>query len=664
MSNRVVPRGSVNLNSTLAPGLLIQESLVSSAITGVSTNIIGSVGAASYGPVNSPTQLGDIDDSIFYFGSPQNRNYDIGTFVNAAGLQGNQVGFYAVRVTDGTDTAASANILDGQSTPAIGAVLAAKYTGTEGNNFKARLTPGSASGTYTLVIGRPGYASESYKNIGGTGATFWQNLINAVNQGIGLQGPSQLAVASQPDTIGTLTLTAAGSGYTSAPTVNFTGGDGTGAAATAVLGFGVDTITVTAGGSGYTAATVAITGGGGSGATATATIASGAITGITVTAAGSGYTSAPTVTIAGDGTGATATATLLSAGSVKSFIITNGGSGYTTAPAVSLTGGSGTGATATAAVGSSTAPAINATYTFSGGTDGYSGITDADLLGVDSGTRTGMYALRNTNVSLFALIDCVDSSTFTDQVSFAETSASIAILTGPLGQTDSQAITALQSAGLDSTSFVYLVGDYCAYLDTYNNNIQRLISQQAFYAGLMGNLSPEQSPLNKPINGALGTQLSLQNRIYSDEQIENLMNAGIEVISIPSPGGNYFSCQTGKCGSPNPDINNVFIQRMANFIALSLSKSGVLGSYIGQLQTPATRASARNALNSFLQDLEGQGQIEDFSVELDDANNPNSRVMLGFMQADVEVQLFSVIIVFLINLEVGTSSIQSMTPSA
>lgn len=74
---------------------------------------------------------------------------------------------------------------------------------------------------------------------------------------------------------------------------------------------GVSAVTVTAGGSGYTSATVAFSGGGGSGATATATVAAGAVTAVTVTAAGSGYTTTPTVTISGDGTGATATATLV-----------------------------------------------------------------------------------------------------------------------------------------------------------------------------------------------------------------------------------------------------------------------------------------------------------------------------------------------------------------
>jgi len=71
---------------------------------------------------------------------------------------------------------------------------------------------------------------------------------------------------------------------------------GAGATATCTLSGGgvATTFTITAGGSGYTAApTVLFSGGGGTGAAATATVSGGAVTAITRTAAGSGYTSAP-----------------------------------------------------------------------------------------------------------------------------------------------------------------------------------------------------------------------------------------------------------------------------------------------------------------------------------------------------------------------------------
>ena len=79
----------------------------------------------------------------------------------------------------------------------------------------------------------------------------------------------------------------------------------------------VTSYTVTAGGAGYTSApTVAYTGGGGTGASATAVLGTGAtaaqVVSITVNNVGSGYTGAPTISLTGGGatTAATATANL------------------------------------------------------------------------------------------------------------------------------------------------------------------------------------------------------------------------------------------------------------------------------------------------------------------------------------------------------------------
>lgn len=79
---------------------------------------------------------------------------------------------------------------------------------------------------------------------------------------------------------------------------------------------GVSAVTVSNGGTGFTTApTVTFTGGGGTGATGFATIDSdGKIAGVTITNAGSGYTSAPGVSFSGGGgTGATATTTITQA---------------------------------------------------------------------------------------------------------------------------------------------------------------------------------------------------------------------------------------------------------------------------------------------------------------------------------------------------------------
>lgn len=82
----------------------------------------------------------------------------------------------------------------------------------------------------------------------------------------------------------------------------------------------------------------------------------GAVSAISVDTQGSGYTSAPAVSFTGGGggTGAKATAVLgtgANAAKVVSVTVTNPGTGYTAAPTVAFTGGGGTGAAATASFG-------------------------------------------------------------------------------------------------------------------------------------------------------------------------------------------------------------------------------------------------------------------------------------------------------------------------
>ncbi len=92
----------------------------------------------------------------------------------------------------------------------------------------------------------------------------------------------------------------------------FRGRDATAMASLANQGAGLRSISVKSTGSGYTAPTVSFSGGGGSGAAALATVVGGAITSILLTASGSGYSTPPVVTISDStGSGALATSRLM-----------------------------------------------------------------------------------------------------------------------------------------------------------------------------------------------------------------------------------------------------------------------------------------------------------------------------------------------------------------
>ena len=178
----------------------------------------------------------------------------------------------------------------------------------------------------------------------------------------GTQSPVDSNAVSVPvydDYVGSVRVTEGGSGYSSAPAVAFAGGDGTGAAATAVVGAasGVERIFVRDIGFNFTSnPTVVFSGGGGTGASATAVIQSNgqlSDADVTLTNGGSGYTSAPTVTLVGGGGTAPRVSAFLEtdAGRVTEITVTNRGSGYTSRPDITLTGGGGTGAEARAELG-------------------------------------------------------------------------------------------------------------------------------------------------------------------------------------------------------------------------------------------------------------------------------------------------------------------------
>ena len=304
-----------------------------------------------------------------------------------------------------------------------------------------------------------------------------------------------------------------------------------------------------------------------------------------------------------------------------------------------------------------TAPVLTA-YTLTGGTDGATTITGSVLLGVDTVPRKGMYALRNTNTSIAMLADCDDTTTFSTQVAYGYSEGTYMVGVTPAGDTIANAVATKATAGIDAYIFKYLLGDWVYFLDTVNN-VTRLISPQGYVAGRLANLSPEQSSLNKPLFGIVGTQKSFANLTYSDAELQSLGLAGIDVITNPIPAGNIFGVRFGHNSSSNAVTNGDNYTRMTNYLAYTLNAG--MGLFIGQLQSKTVRRNAAATISNFLEGLNNQGMIGNaqgstpYSVQIDDSNNIPSRVALGYMQADVKVTYLSVIEKFLVNLEGGQS---------
>jgi hypothetical protein len=293
-----------------------------------------------------------------------------GVALNALTVSGGGSGYTAgptVTLTGGGGTGATATASVNTSTGAVTGV-AISNAGTGYTSAPAiTLTGGGilpiSAGTLNAPIATPldstvtSYGSVS-SPLGGAGYDM-NNLPTVTLTGGGGTGATVFPVW-QNGVLISVTVTNFGTGYSSSPTLTFTGGTAPvvpvtspqfSLTAASLTGSG----TVAAAGSGYTTApTVTITGGGGSGATATASInTSGLLTGITITNVGTGYTTTPTVTLIGGGLLPSSAASLnpialagnggnVSITTTGNLTLTNtvqGGNVFVTAPTINSTGG-------------------------------------------------------------------------------------------------------------------------------------------------------------------------------------------------------------------------------------------------------------------------------------------------------------------------------------
>ena len=155
-----------------------------------------------------------------------------------------------------------------------------------------------------------------------------------------------------------------------------------------------------------------------------------------------------------------------------------------------------------------------------------------------------MYALRSQGCAIALLADADDPTQWSVQTEFGLSETVYMILTGPAGDNIANAVTTKAEAGIDSYAAKLMFGDW-VYWSDQTNALIRLISPQGFVAGRLANLSPEQSSLNKPLYGVIGTQKCRQPgggtaTTYATADLSALLSAGINVIANPQPGGTYW----------------------------------------------------------------------------------------------------------------------------
>lgn len=295
------------------------------------------------------------------------------------------------------------------------------------------------------------------------------------------------------------------------------------------------------------------------------------------------------------------------------------------------------------------------------GSDGAAGVAVSALAGSDISPRVGMYALRGQGCGIALLADADDPEYWTTQAEFGLQEGVYMILTGPAGDTIPNAVTVKQQAGLDSYAAKLMFGDWLWWSDQVNSTI-RLVSPQGITAGRLANLSPEQSSLNKQLYGIIGSQKSGapgsgQSASYSSADLTVLLGGGIDVISNPQPGGNFWGVRGGHNSSSNAATNGDNYTRLTNYIAATLAAG--MGQYVGQVITADLFMRIRATQLAFLQNMLGQGLLGStdgslpFSVICDTSNNPSSRTSLGYVQSDAQVQYQAINEKFIVNIEGG-----------
>ena len=304
----------------LSPGVAVVEKDFTSIIPAVATSPGAFAGVFQWGPVMDPLTITSENVLAERFGKPNNNQDVFSSFFTAANFLSYTNNMLIVRC----DTANQKNSSSGGFVSTV-AVTNGGSGYTAATTIVSTSAPQTAGGTQALVsatVATSGTVSAIGVSAAGTGYTSTPTVVI----GTAWAATTAYTLGQQVFHLNNLyTVTTAGTS-TSTPPTHTTGAvtagagftyAGAAAKATAVLsGTTVGSVTVTTNGSGYTTAPAAtVTGGAGSGATLTVTfIAGGTVTAFNIINPGTGYTSAPTITITdtgvSPGTGAIAAATI------------------------------------------------------------------------------------------------------------------------------------------------------------------------------------------------------------------------------------------------------------------------------------------------------------------------------------------------------------------
>lgn len=290
--------------------------------------------------------------------------------------------------------------------------------------------------------------------------------------------------------------------------------------------------------------------------------------------------------------------------------------------------------TPTAVSGTTLNPAVG-NYTLTGGTDGRASVTSASFFGSDViGNRQGIYAFRGLSI-VPGYVYCagmVDSTKFANIQAFCLQEIVRAILPLPAGTSTSTAVTTRTTLGISDKRIMY-AKDWIYWSDPISG-VTLFTDPVAIMMGRAASLSPELSPLNKPVYSVIGSEQKIQ---YPADEVGLLNTNGIWIIANPCLGSPFWGIASASTTSLNPIEQPVEYERLKDYIGIQFAR--ILQQFVGMKQgiydPDDTRQKCKLAIDSGMRLMYDGGLIVDWESQCDaKLNNPNS-ISAGYMKANL-----------------------------
>ena len=571
----VVDPTQFNPSALTVPSVYLVVEPPQASITGAPASVFGKVGTASWGPVNQAVLIGSLQDQNINFGAISAASltdpYDMATSVWASYQQASfpqGLTVQGVRVTDSTDVAATLTLNDNLGDTQT-VVIGSGSSPTGGDVVTLIFTNSQISGSpvdiaYTVID------ADTTAIIAGA-------LKTAINAN------SALAAAGITATVTSSTITVhENTDLDIIPVITYLLSDDA-----------TETVTITAG----------------------SAVSGGVLTALYTGVLGN----AIRISIL-PGSSSSKVNVLLTAWAGKGqefYVGLPNTSAFWAALQSTLAGGAGPTVAASnlarfAPASSSHAPQQLVAAALSGGTDGRSGVNGGILVGSatggSSGQGSGLYALLPAKpfCQQAACVGLTDMTVAPAIQEFGYQNGMLMFISQDINTTPTSAVENLNSYGIDNYQVVCFI-DWCQMFDPVNN-VARFVSPDGPLGGLVAALAPQNSPLNKQLQGVITTSRlqSVGPYNYSDVSLAN--TNGLALVSNPIGQGPTFGFVT----AVNTSLDNIGTapieySRMTNFIIQSVGAQ--LGLYLGanQLAQPIdpVRAAIKQALNNFFAGLEG-----------------------------------------------------------